>query len=56
MIAAWGLLAGWTSPRTAIAAAGVLLLFTPLLLPRQDRTPQPEPESDSASELVLTKA
>jgi MFS family permease len=58
MIAAWGLLAGWTSPRTAIAAAGVLLLFTPLLLPRQDRTPQPEPESDSDSdsELVLTKA
>jgi MFS family permease len=34
MTAAWGLLASWTSPRAAIALAGVLLLATPLLLPR----------------------
>ncbi len=30
----WGLLAGMTGPRIAIAAAGVLMLATPLLLPR----------------------
>ncbi|MCX5063387.1 MFS transporter [Streptomyces sp. NBC_00201] len=35
MTALWGLLAGATSPRTAIAIAGVLLLATPLLLPRR---------------------
>jgi len=33
----WGLLAGLTSPRAAIAAAGLLLLATPLLLPREER-------------------
>ncbi|HEY5353671.1 MAG TPA: MFS transporter [Streptosporangiaceae bacterium] len=38
MTALWGLLASMTSPRTAIAVAGVLILATPLLLPRQDRT------------------
>lgn len=52
MTAAWGVLAGLTSPRTAIAAAGVLLLFTPLLLARQDRTVVPEAEPD----LALTSA
>jgi MFS family permease len=52
LIAAWGLLAGLTSPRIAIAIAGLLLLFTPLLLPRQDRNLQLEPEP----ELVLTSA
>ncbi|MCL7493951.1 MFS transporter [Streptomyces sp. MCA2] len=40
----WGLLAGITSPRTAIALAGLLLLTTPLLLPRRDPTPQHERE------------
>ncbi|HEY1916712.1 MAG TPA: MFS transporter [Streptosporangiaceae bacterium] len=34
LTALWGLLAGITSPRTAIAVAGVLMLATPLLLPR----------------------
>jgi MFS family permease len=34
LIALWGLLATATSPRWAITAAGVLLLATPLLLPR----------------------
>ncbi|MEV6553025.1 MFS transporter [Streptomyces sp. NPDC051597] len=38
LTAAWGLLAATTSPRTAIAAAGVLLLATPLLLPRRKGT------------------
>ncbi|WP_329080403.1 MULTISPECIES: MFS transporter [unclassified Streptosporangium] len=40
MTGVWGLLAGLTGPRTAIAIAGLLLLATPLLLPRHDRTPQ----------------
>ncbi|MFF1381703.1 MFS transporter [Streptomyces sp. NPDC058308] len=38
MTALWGLLAGLTGPRTAIAVAGLLLLVTPLLLPRSDRS------------------
>lgn len=33
LTALWGVLAAATSPRTAIAAAGLLLLVTPLLLP-----------------------
>jgi MFS family permease len=41
LTALWGLLASITSPRTAIAIAGLLILTTPLLLPRHDRTPQP---------------
>jgi MFS family permease len=36
LTALWGLLASFTSPRTAIAIAGVLMLATPLLLPRHD--------------------
>ncbi|WP_369175160.1 MFS transporter [Streptomyces sp. R28] len=40
MTALWGLLAALTGPRTAIALAGVLLLATPLLLPRRERAPQ----------------
>jgi MFS family permease len=35
MTALWGLLAALTSPRAAIALAGVLMLFTPLLLRRR---------------------
>jgi MFS transporter len=42
LTALWGVLASLTSPRTGIAVAGVLMLGTPLLLPRRDRTPQPE--------------
>ncbi|WP_073484991.1 MFS transporter [Streptoalloteichus hindustanus] len=37
----WGLLAHLTSPRAAIAAAGVLLLATPFLLPRRITAPEP---------------
>lgn len=33
----WGVLASLTTPRTAIAIAGVLILATPLLLPRPRR-------------------
>ncbi|WP_433859370.1 MFS transporter [Streptomyces kronopolitis] len=35
--ALWGLLAAASGPRAAIAAAGVLLLATPLLLPRSEK-------------------
>ncbi|MEV0276645.1 MFS transporter [Streptomyces sp. NPDC050610] len=48
----WGLLAGFTGPRTAIAIAGLLLLATPLLLPRRAHEPEaglsdaPEPHRD----------
>jgi hypothetical protein len=34
MTVVWGLLAAATTPRTAIAIAGLLLLATPVLLPR----------------------
>jgi MFS family permease len=44
MTALWGLLASITSPRTAIAIAGLLILTTPLLLSRQDHPPQHERE------------
>ena len=39
LTAVWGVLAGFTGPRVAIGVAGVLVLVTPLLLPRRDRTP-----------------
>lgn len=38
-MALWGVLAGLTSARTAIATAGVLLLATTVLLPWRPRTP-----------------
>ncbi|MEU5088020.1 MFS transporter [Streptomyces sp. NPDC021356] len=39
-----GLLADATSPRTALTAAGLLILATPLLLPGHERTPGHAPE------------
>jgi hypothetical protein len=44
MTALWGVLASATSTRTAIAIAGLLLLLTPLLLPRREHAPRPQPE------------
>lgn len=44
LTALWGLLASVIGPRTAIAAAGVLILATPLLLPRRAPAAAPEPE------------
>ena len=41
MTALWGLLASITSPRAAIAIAGLLILTTPLLLSRHDHAPGP---------------
>ncbi|WP_063042635.1 MFS transporter [Nocardia pseudovaccinii] len=46
----WGLLAQLTSPRTAIALAGVLLLATPFLLPRQVAAPEPIPPHEVLAE------
>ena len=52
LTALWGLLAAATTPRTAIALAGVLLLASPFLLPRREHTPPTEPGKDpSASTL-----
>jgi MFS family permease len=42
LTALWGLLASIIGPRTAIAIAGVLMLATPLLLPRRDHVQQHE--------------
>src|SRR3984957_8901329 len=42
LTAVWGVLASLTSPRIAIAAAGVLLLATPLLLPRREYAARPD--------------
>jgi Major Facilitator Superfamily len=39
LTALWGVLAALTSPRIAILAAGILLLATPLLLPRREQVP-----------------
>jgi MFS family permease len=48
LTALWGLLAGVVGIRTAIALAGVLLLATPLLLPRRTQTRAPaEPVGDA---------
>ncbi|MFD5463661.1 MFS transporter [Kitasatospora sp. NPDC127059] len=38
-----GLLAATTDPRTALAVAGLLILATPLLLPRHTHSPSPQP-------------
>ncbi|WP_404962807.1 MFS transporter [Streptomyces sp. 147326] len=42
LTAMWGLLAGITGPRTAIAIAGLLILITPFLLSRHDHAPHHE--------------
>ncbi|MFD7234671.1 MFS transporter [Streptomyces syringium] len=44
LTAAWGVLGGLLGPRTAIGLAGVLLLATPLLLPRRAAAPLSRPE------------
>ena len=44
LTALWGVLASITSPRTAIAIAGLLILTTPLLLPRRDHAQQHQRE------------
>jgi MFS family permease len=49
MTALWGLLAHLTSPRAAIAIAGLLILTTPLLLARHDRARQHETDPAGAT-------
>jgi MFS family permease len=44
MTALWGVLAELTSARAAIALAGLLILTTPLLLPRHEPAQRPEPD------------
>ena len=44
LTALWGVLASLTSLRVALALAGLLLLGTPLLLPRREHTPRRERE------------
>ena len=48
LTALWGVLASLTSPRIAIAVAGILLLATPLLLPRRDHVPRPDVAPEAA--------
>jgi hypothetical protein len=51
LTALWGVLASLTSPRVAIAVAGVLLLSTPLFLlfvPRSESAAQPDPDTPPA--------
>jgi hypothetical protein len=50
------LLAGFIGTREAIAAAGVLMLATPLLLPRRALASRPEPEPEAEPEPALGRA
>lgn len=52
LTALWGLLATVTGPRTAIGAAGVLLLATPLLLPRRGSAIRKKLAADGGQEVV----
>jgi len=49
LTAVWGLLAGVTSPRAAIAVAGLLMLTTPLLLPRHASRVDDQPPAPRAA-------
>ncbi|MEX5636658.1 MFS transporter [Parafrankia sp. FMc2] len=49
-----GLLAGITSPRTALTVAGLLILASPLLLPRRDHTDQATREPAAPAEQEAT--
>nr|WSY53890.1 MFS transporter [Streptomyces sp. NBC_00886] len=52
MTATWGLLAAVTTPRTAIALAGILLLASPLLLPRHENERRDKPTGTGVQEAV----
>ncbi|HEX5405372.1 MAG TPA: MFS transporter [Pseudonocardiaceae bacterium] len=49
LTALWGVLAGLVGVRVAIAAAGLLILATPLLLPRRDHEPPAAPQVSDAT-------
>jgi hypothetical protein len=53
LTALWGVLASLTSLRVALALAGLLLMATPLLLPRHD--PAPPREREPAGAALLTR-
>jgi Transmembrane secretion effector len=53
LTALWGVLASLTSLRVALALAGLLLMATPLLLPRHD--PAPPREREPAGATLLTR-
>ena len=53
LTALWGLLASLTGPRAAIAAAGLVMLATPVLLPRHDRTRRRERELARSRDLTV---
>ncbi|MFJ3218690.1 MFS transporter [Kitasatospora sp. NPDC086801] len=48
LTALWGVLAALTGPRTALGLAGLLLLASPLLLPRREVLPEPAPVAAGA--------
>ncbi|MFF2251410.1 MFS transporter [Streptomyces sp. NPDC058142] len=48
LTAVWGVIAAVAGPRTAIAIAGVVLLATPLLLPRREKAPRNAGEQAAA--------
>jgi MFS family permease len=52
LTALWGLLAGVTGPRAALAVAGVVLLATPLLLARHRRVAEPPPAAPQPTAAV----
>jgi MFS family permease len=54
--ALWGLLAALTGPRAAIAVAGVLLLATPLLLPKRETVTSRPPSSPAPECSAGTRA
>jgi AraC-like DNA-binding protein len=54
LTATWGLLAALTSPRAAIAAAGLLLLATPLLLPRRARLASPPSDNGARASAAVS--
>jgi MFS family permease len=60
LTALWGVLATVTSPRAAIAIAGVLMLATPLLLPRSGRLARAgeidDAAVDDAAEITIVSA
>jgi hypothetical protein len=49
LTAAWGVLGALLGPRTAIGLAGLILLATPLVLPRRAPAPLPQPEPAPAT-------
>jgi MFS family permease len=52
MTALWGVFASITSPRIAIAVAGMLLLATPFLLPRRSSVPRRQRDTDPSPECL----